>query len=215
MDPAWFRWLVLAVQRVPHIHCGPHDAHLSTRPFHFTSSNHGHVTAVVPRYGTCPTMTCLGDPSRATQWRSKPVHTMEIQAGSHNGDPKTVHIMEIQAGSHNADPSWFTQWRSNPVHTMEVHAGSHNGDPSHGDPKPVHTMEVPAGSHDGGSRRSTQWRSKAGSHNGDPSRFTQWRSKPVHTMEIQISSQDFSGNPFQIIWPLSSFELYLQRKAYI
>ena len=128
-----------------------HDAHLSTRLFHFTPSNHGHITAVVPRYVTCPTMTCLGDPSRVTQWRSKPVHTMEIQAGSKNGDPKPVRIMEIQVGSHN----------------------------------------------------------------GDPSRFTQWRSKPVHTMEIQISSQDFGGNPFHITWPLSSFALYLQWKAYV
>ena len=173
MDPAWFRWLVLAVQRVPHVRCGPHDAQLSTRPFHFIPSNHGHVTAVVPRYGTCPTITCLGDPSRATQWRSKPAHTLEIQAGSHNGDPKPVHTMEIQ--------SWFTQWRSKLVHTMEIQsrftqwrskAGSHNGDP-----KPVPTMVI-----------------QAGSHNGDPkpvhtmeiqSRFTQWTSKPVPTMEIQ------------------------------
>ena len=233
MDPAWFRWLVLAVQRVPHVRCGPHDAQLSTRPFHFIPSNHGHVTAVVPRYGTCPTITCLGDPSRFTQWRSKPVHTMEIQAGSHNGDPKLVHTMEVQPGSHNGDPSRFTQWRSKPVHTMEIQgrfalrskpvhtmeiqAGSHNGDP-----KPVHTMEIQAGSHnrdpsrftqwrskagshDGDPSRFTQWRSKAGSHNGDPRRFTQWRSKPVHTMEMQISSQHFSGNPFQITWPLSSF----------
>ena len=144
MDPACFRWLVLAVKRLPHVRCGPHDAHLSTRPFHFTPSNHGHVTAVVPRYGTCPTITCLGDPSRVTQWRSKPVHTMEIQARSHNGDPKTVHIMDIQAGSHNGDPSRFTQWRSK--------AGSHNGDPSRFTQwrsKPVHTMEIQAGSHNG------------------------------------------------------------------
>ena len=189
MDPAWFRWLVLAVQRVPHIHCGPHDAHLSTRPFHFTSSNHGHFTAVVPRYGTCPTMTCLGDPSRATQWRSKPVHTMEIQAGSHNGDPKTVHTMQIQAGSHNGDPTRFTQWRSKPVHTMEiqameiqsrftqwrfqpVHTMAVQGGPHNGDPKPVHTMEI-----------------QAGSHNGDPSRFTQWRSKLAHKTSVGIPSK--------------------------
>ena len=38
--------------------------------------------------------------------------------------------MEIQAGSHNGDPSWFTQWRFKLVHTMEIHDGSHNGDPS-------------------------------------------------------------------------------------
>ena len=140
MDPAWFRWLVLAVQRVPHVRCGPHDARLSTRPFHFIPSNHGHVTAVVPRYGTGPTITCLGDPSRATQWRSK-------------------------AGSHNGDPSRFTQWRSRRVHTMEIQsrftqwrskAGSHNGDP-----KPVHTMEIQAGSHNGDPNWLTtlQWES--------------------------------------------------------
>ena len=163
-------------------------------------------------------------PHNDLPWRSKPGHTMEIQAGSHNGDPgrftqwrskdgshngdpKTVHIMEIQAGSHNGDPSRFTQWRSKPVHSMEIQAGSHNGDLSQLTQwrfKPVHTMEIKpwrskAGSHNGVSSRSTQWRSKAGSHNGDPSRFTQWRSKPVHTMEIQISSQDFSWNPLQMI----------------
>ena len=62
---------------------------------------------------------------------------MEIQAGSHNGDPsqftqwrsKPVHTMKIHR--------WFTQWRSKPVHTMEIHASSHNKDPP-----PVHTMEV-------------------------------------------------------------------------
>ena len=148
--PVWFSWLVLAVQRVPHVPCGSHDTHLSTRPFHFTPSNHGHVTAVVPRYGTCPTMTCLRDPSRVTQWASKPVHTMEIQAG------------RSKAGSHNGDPSRFTQWRSKPVHTIEIQAGSHmevQAASHNGDPKPVHTIQVPAGS-----------------HNGDPSRFTQWRS---------------------------------------
>ena len=136
MDLAWFRWLVLAVQRVPHVRCGPHDAQLSTRPFHFIPSNHGHVTAVVPRYGTCPTITCLGDSSRATQWRSK--------AGSHNGDPKPVHTMEIQAGSHNGDPSRFTQWRSKPVHTMEIQSWF-----TQLRSKPVHTMEIQAGSHNG------------------------------------------------------------------
>ena len=112
----------------------------------------------------------IGDPSRFTQWRSK--------AGSHNGDPKPVHTMEIQAGSHNGDPK--------PVHTMEIQAGSHNGDP-----KPVHTMEIQS--------RFTQWRSKAGSHNGDPSRFTQWRSKagshngdpkPVHTAKRGTSNTE-------------------------
>ena len=38
--------------------------------------------------------------------------------------------MEIQAGSHNGDPRWFTQWRFKPVpktlYTMELQAGSHN-----------------------------------------------------------------------------------------
>ena len=95
-------------------------------------------------------------PHNDMPWRSKPGHTMEIQAGSHNGDPKPGHTMEIQAGSHNGDPK--------PVHTMKIQAGSYNGDP----------------------RRFTQWGSKAGSHNGDPkpghtmeiqSRFTQWRLK--------------------------------------
>ena len=98
-------------------------------------------------------------PSQFTGWRSKPVHTMEIQAGSHNGDPsrftqrrsKLVHTMEIQAGSHNGDPSWFTQWRPKLVHTMEIQAGSHN--------------KIQAGLRDGGT-----------------SRFTQRRSKPVHKM---------------------------------
>ena len=144
------------------------------RPFHFTPSNHGHATGQVPRYGTYPTMTCLGDPSRVTQWRSKPVHR------THNGDPKPGHTMQIQ--------NWFTQWRSKPVHTLQS--------------------------------RVTQWKFKpvhiqAGSHNGDPTRFAQWRSKPVHTMGIQISLQEVSGNPFQITWSLSSFELYLHWKAYV
>ena len=120
-------------------------------------------------------------PHNDLPWRSKPVHTMEIQsrftqwrskAGSHNGDPKPVHTMKIQsrftqwrskAGSHNGDPSRLTQWRSK--------AGSHNGDP-----KPVHTMEIQS--------RFTQWRSKAGSHNGGP--------KPVHTMEKGVSH---NGDP--------------------
>ena len=70
-----------------------------------------------------------GDPSRFTQWRFKPIHTMEIQAGSQNVDPKLVHIMEIhsqftqwrsKAGSHNGGPSPFTQWRFKVVHTMEI-----------------------------------------------------------------------------------------------
>ena len=34
-------------------------------------------------------------------------------------------------------------------------------------------------------------------------------------MKIQISSQEFSGNPFQITLRLSSFELCLERKAYV
>ena len=72
-----------------------------------------------------------------TQWRSKPVHTMEIQAVSHNGDPnrftqwgsKPIHTMETQgqftqwrseAGSHNGDPSPFTQWRSKLAHKSFV-----------------------------------------------------------------------------------------------
>ena len=133
-------------------------------PGRFTS--HGQATTMVPRCGTHPTMACLGDPSRVTAWKSKPVHTMEIQS--------RVTQWRSKAGSHNGDPSWFTQWKSKPVHTMEIQswftqwrskAGSHSGDPS----------------------RFTQWRSKASSHNGDPSRFTQWRSKPIHTMEIQGS----------------------------
>ena len=110
MDPGCFGWLVPAVQRVPRVRCGLRDAHLSSRPFHFTPSNHGHATAVVPRYGTCPTMTCLGDPRRFTQYRPK-------------------------AGSHNGDPSRFTQWRSKPVHTMEIQAASHNRGP-----KPAHIL---------------------------------------------------------------------------
>ena len=81
---------------------------------------------------------------------------------------KPVHTMEIQAGSHNGDPSRFTQWRSKPVQIMEIQAGSHNG---------------------------------------GSSRFTQCRSKLVHKNSV--------GIPFQITWPLSSFELYLQRKAYV
>ena len=42
--------------------------------------------------------------------------------------------MEIQAGSHNGDPSWFPQRGSEPVpkthYTMEIQGGSHNGNPS-------------------------------------------------------------------------------------
>ena len=101
-------------------------------------------------------------PHNDLPWRSKPGHTMEIQAGSHNGDPKTVHIMEIQASPHNGDPSRSTQWRSK--------AGSHNGDPSQfiqWRSKPVHTMEI-----------------QAGSQNRDPRRSTQWRSKAVHTLHL-------------------------------
>ena len=212
-DGTRVRWLILAVQRVPHVRCGPHDTHLSTRPFHFTPSNHGHAIAVVPRYGTCPTMTC-GDPSRVTQWRSKPLHTMEIQAASHNGDPKPGHTMEIQAGSHNGDPSRFTpsrftQWRSKPVHTkpvhtMEIQAGSHSGGSSRFTQwrsRPVHTVEVQAASHNGDPKPGHTMEIQAGSHNGDPSRFTQWRSKPlhtkpVHTMEIQASSHSGGSSRF-------------------
>ena len=141
-------------------------------------------------------------PHNDLPWRSKPGHTMEIQAASHNGDPKTVNIMEIQAGSHNGDPSRFTQWRSKPIHTVEIQAGSHNGGSSrftqwrskpwrskagshNGGSRRSTQWRSKAGSHNGGSRRSTQWRSKAGSHNGDPNQFTQWRSKLVHTMDIQ------------------------------
>ena len=178
MDLAWFRWLVLAVRRVPRVRCGPHDAHLSTRPFHFTPSNHGHLTTVVPRYGNCPTMVCLGDASRVTQWRSKPVHIMEIQAGSHNG------------------PSRLTQWSFKPVYTIDIQDMEMQSRFTQWRLQPVDTMEIQAGSHNAGSSRSTERRSKASSHNGDTSRFTQWsssrftqcRSKPVHTMEIQISS---------------------------
>ena len=55
-----------------------------------------------------------------TQWRSKPVHTMEIQAGSHNGDPSRFTQWRpgrftqwrSEAGSRNGDPRRFTQWRS-------------------------------------------------------------------------------------------------------
>ena len=127
---------------------------------------------------------------------------LEIQAGSHNGDPKPVHTMEIQAGSHNGDPkpvhtmeiqSRFTQWRSKPVHTMEIQsrftqwrskAGSHNGDP-----KPVHTMEIQAGSHNGDPKPVHTIEIQAGSHNGDPSRFTQWRSKLAHNTSVGIPSK--------------------------
>ena len=92
-------------------------------------------------------------PHNYLPWRLKLGHTMEIQAGSHNGDSKPVHTMEIQAGSHNEDrklvhtmeiQSRFTQLRSKPVHTMEIQAGSHNGDP-----KPVHTMGIQDSSHNG------------------------------------------------------------------
>ena len=89
---------------------------------------------------------------------------MEIQSPF----TKPVHTMEIQAGSHNGDTSRFTQWRSKPIHTMEIQAGSHNR----------------------GSRR-----------------FTQWRSKLIHKNSV--------GIPLQITWPLSSFQLYLQQKAYV
>ena len=97
----------------------------------------------------------------APQWRSKLVHTTEIQAGSHNRDPrwfaqwkaKVVHTMEVQAVSHNGDPNWFPkhirQWRSKPVPTTEIRTGSQN------------TL-----------------------HNGDPRRFTQRRSKPVPTVPL-------------------------------
>ena len=52
MDPAWYGWLMVAVHRVSHVRCGPHNADLTTWLFHFPLSNHGHATAVVPRYGT-------------------------------------------------------------------------------------------------------------------------------------------------------------------
>ena len=58
--------------------------------------------------------------SRFTQWRSKPVLTLQMQAGSHNGDLKPVHKIEIQAGSHNGDASLFTPWRSKVGKTMET-----------------------------------------------------------------------------------------------
>ena len=57
--PAWFGWLVLAIQRVPHVRYGPHDAHLTTGRFTLHYQTYGHATAVMPRYGTCPTMTYL------------------------------------------------------------------------------------------------------------------------------------------------------------
>ena len=135
-------------------------------------------------------------PHNDLPWTSKPGHTMEIQAGSHNGDPSRFTQWRSKDGWHNGDPS-----HGDPklVHTMEVTAGRHNGDP-----KPVHTMEIQAGSHNGDPSWFTQWRSKpvhtmeiqAGSHNGDPSRFTQWRSKPVHTMEIQAGSQNGGSSRF-------------------
>ena len=68
-----------------------------------------------------------GDPSRFTHWRSKPVHTMEIQVGSHPSRftqwrSKPVLTMEIQG--------WFTQWRSKPVHKMEMQISSSHPIPS-------------------------------------------------------------------------------------
>ena len=136
-----------------------------------------------------------------SRWRSKLVHTMEIQAGSHNGDPS------------NGDPSWFTQRRSKLVDTVEIQAGSHNGEPawisqcvnqawiSHGDPSwtgdpslDLTTCE-PSSFTQRRSKLVPQRRSKpvhttepAGSHNGDLSWFTQWSSKLVHTTEIQAGS---------------------------
>ena len=98
--PAWLGWLVLAVQWVPHVRCGPHDAHLTTQPVHFTLSNLG------TRH------------SRGAKIWHLPHNDLVIglgDASSHNGDPKPVHKMEIQGR--------FTQWRS------EANAGSHNGDP--------------------------------------------------------------------------------------
>ena len=54
----------------------------------------------------------------------KPVHTTETQGRFIQWRSKPVHTMEIQAGSHNRDPSRFTSWRSKPVHTMEIQISS-------------------------------------------------------------------------------------------
>ena len=115
--------------------------------------------------------------------------------------------MEIQAGSHNGDPSWFTPWRSKLVHTMEIQAGSH-----HGEPSLDHTTEIQAGSHNGDPSSShnedpsrftpwrsklthwfTPWRSKLDLrcvNHGDPSWISQRRSQLVPTTEIQPGSQN-------------------------
>ena len=79
----------------------------------------------------------LGDPSRFTQWRSKPVHKMQIQGRFTQWRSNPLHTMEIQARSHNGRPSRFTQWISK--------ASSHNGDPcrfTQWRSKPVHTMKI-------------------------------------------------------------------------
>ena len=52
-----------------------------------------------------------GDPSWFTQWKSKLVHTMEIQARSHNGDPSwsglDLHCVN-QLGSPLCEPAWIS-----------------------------------------------------------------------------------------------------------
>ena len=112
---------------------------------------------------------------------------MEIQGGSHNGDPSRFpqcvsalvgdlrphpplyaeRCLAVAWKVHNGDPSWFTQWRSKLVHTMEIQAGSHNGDPSWFKPwrsKLIPTTEIQTGSQH--TLRNGDW-------------FPQRRSEPV------------------------------------
>ena len=176
------------------VYRGPRDANLPTRPFRFPChSVHVHHLTVL---GDGPCVVRMARPGRSTGapcplWAPRrpsfnPVVSLyTIKPWTrHNCGAKIWHLPHNELVT-QWNPSQFTQWRSKPVHTMEIQADSHTGDPS----------------------RFTQRRPKAGSHNGDP--------KPVHTMEIPISSQEFCGNPFHITWPLSSFELHLQQKAYV
>ena len=216
MDPAWLGWLVLAIQRVPHVRRGPHNTHLTTRLFHFTLSYRGHGIALYQYKAPAPQwpsdvtwrskmVHIVETRSRFTQWSSKPIHTLEIQASSHHGDPIRFTCWRSEAGSHNGDPSQFTHWRSNPswfIH-WRSEAGSHNRAPSQFTrwrSKPVHTMEIQADSHIGDPIQAGSYTGdpkpvhtiepQASSHVGDQSRFTQWRSKIAH--------KSFMGIPFKI-----------------
>ena len=82
-----------------------------------------------------------------TQWRTKLLDSMEIQAPSYNLYPshltqwgsKLVQTVESQGSSQKRHPRSFTQWRSKPLYTMEIQGASHSGGPM-----PLHRTDTQA-----------------------------------------------------------------------